>query len=119
MAASLTISPGDLSDPQLMSSRTDNAIASLVEHGARQMPASPHVRGADLTALMAFVRSLSLVAGLSGAGDGVGAPDLRPRCGVVRSDEARLRTPGCGGTGATADDFVANGDWASQVTDAG
>ena len=58
-ATSLTVSPGDLSEPHVMDLLTDSAIASLVEHGAREMPASPHIRGPDLTALVAFVRSLS------------------------------------------------------------
>ena len=55
----LVAKPKDLRDPNLMNRHSDLALASIVQFGGFEMPAHPHLRGDDLIALVAFVRSLS------------------------------------------------------------
>jgi alcohol dehydrogenase (cytochrome c) len=51
--------PSDQSNPQHMEAFEDQDIASRVQHGGFQMPAFPQIRGDDLIAVVAYVRSLS------------------------------------------------------------
>lgn len=51
--------PPDLGDAGYMASRSDTEIARIIQYGGFGMPAFPQVRGDDLLALAAFVRSLS------------------------------------------------------------
>lgn len=62
--SAVVVRPRNHTDAALMDSLTDGDIARVVrEGGAPQgmpyMPAQPHIRGADLVALVAYVRSLS------------------------------------------------------------
>lgn len=53
------MTPPDLGDARYMASRSDMDIARSIQYGGLRMPAFPQVRGDDLIALAAFVRSLS------------------------------------------------------------
>lgn len=62
-AATLNPKPRNHADPELMAQLSDKRIAETVRMGGiisgyPNMPASPHLRGEDLVALVAFVRSL-------------------------------------------------------------
>lgn len=62
-AATLNPKPRDHSNPELMDALTDKRIAETVRMGGAMngypnMPASPHIRGEELIALVAHVRSL-------------------------------------------------------------
>lgn len=62
-AATLNPPPRDHTDPALMESLTDKRVGQTVQQGGiisgyPNMPSSPHIRGDDLVALVAFVRSL-------------------------------------------------------------
>ena len=62
-AATLNPPPRDHTDPELMESLADKRIGETVQKGGiisgyPNMPSSPHIRGDDLVALVAFVRSL-------------------------------------------------------------
>lgn len=62
-AATLKPPPRDHTDPELMGKLSDKRIAETVRMGGMisgfpNMPASPHIRGEELEALVAFVRSL-------------------------------------------------------------
>ncbi len=62
-AATLNPSPRDHTDPELMENLTDKKVGQTVQMGGvisgyPNMPSSPHIRGDDLVALVAFVRSL-------------------------------------------------------------
>ncbi len=54
--------PPDLADPRHMRTRADMDIARIVQHGGFRMPPRPDIRGDELVALTAFVRSLSFPA---------------------------------------------------------
>ena len=58
-ARALPSRPSDQTNPQYMEAFEDQDIASRVQHGGFQMPAFPQIRGEDLIAVVAFVRSLS------------------------------------------------------------
>ncbi|HEX6202885.1 MAG TPA: ABC transporter permease subunit [Thermoanaerobaculia bacterium] len=63
-AANLDPKPRDHTDPDYMSTLSDEQIAKTVQYGGAisgkpQMPSAPHIRGAELESLVAFVRSLS------------------------------------------------------------
>ena len=51
--------PPDLRDRSYMEGWSDSEIARIVRYGAFQMPASRTIRGEDMLAIIAFVRSLS------------------------------------------------------------
>ena len=53
------LTPPDLGDPGFMSLRSDMDVANIIQHGGFRMPPFPHLRGDDLVALAAWVRSLS------------------------------------------------------------
>ena len=53
------MTPPDLQDVGFMASRSDMDLANIIQHGGFRMPAFPQVRGDDLVALVARVRSLS------------------------------------------------------------
>ena len=53
------LTPPDLGDPGFMTLRSDMDVANIIQHGGFRMPALPHLRGDDLVALVAWVRSLS------------------------------------------------------------
>ena len=53
------MTPPDLRDPSFMALRSDMDIANIIQHGGFRMPAFPQVRGDDLVALVARIRSLS------------------------------------------------------------
>jgi len=53
------MTPPDLRDAGFMASRSDMDVANIIQHGGFRMPAFPQVRGDDLVALVAWVRSLS------------------------------------------------------------
>jgi len=62
-AATLNPPPRDHTDPELMENLTDKKVGQTVQMGGvisgyPNMPSSPHLRGDDLVALVAFVRSL-------------------------------------------------------------
>ena len=62
-AATLNPPPRDHTDPALMENLTDKRVGQTVQMGGiisgyPNMPSSPHIRGDDLVALVAFVRSL-------------------------------------------------------------
>ena len=62
-AATLNPPPRDHTNPELMEKLTDRKIGQTVQQGGiisgyPNMPSSPHIRGDDLVALVAFVRSL-------------------------------------------------------------
>lgn len=62
-AATLNPPPRDHTNPELMEKLTDKKIGQTVQMGGvisgyPNMPSSPHIRGDDLVALVAFVRSL-------------------------------------------------------------
>ena len=62
-AVTLNPPPRDHTDPELMEKLTDEKVAQTVQMGGAMngypnMPGSPHIRGDDLVALVAFVRSL-------------------------------------------------------------
>ncbi len=62
-AAILNPPPRDHTDPALMENLTDKRVGQTVQMGGiisgyPNMPSSPHIRGDDLVALVAFVRSL-------------------------------------------------------------
>ena len=62
-AATLNPPPRDHTDPALMENLTDKKVGQTVQMGGvisgyPNMPSSPHIRGDDLVALVAFVRSL-------------------------------------------------------------
>lgn len=72
-AANLNPAPRDHTDPELMEKLTDRSVAETVKMGGGirgypNMPSHPHLRGDDLVALVAFVRSLHR--------EGVAAVDL-------------------------------------------
>ena len=58
-ARALPSRPSDQTNPQYMEAFEDQDIAGRVQHGGFQMPAFPQIRGDDLIAVVAFVRSLS------------------------------------------------------------
>lgn len=63
-AATLNPKPRDHTDRALMDTLTDQKIADVVRMGGivsgyPNMPSSPHIRGDDLVALVAYVRTLS------------------------------------------------------------
>src|SRR5687768_8711163 len=58
-ARALPSLPADQTNPQIMEAFEDQNIAGRVQHGGFQMPAFPQIRGDDLIAVVAFVRSLS------------------------------------------------------------
>ena len=62
LAATLLSKPQDQTVGSFMDGLTDMDIANIVQHGAFNMPRVPSVRGDDLVALVAFVRSLSRTA---------------------------------------------------------
>ncbi len=51
--------PPDLRDAGFMALRSDMDVANIIQHGGFRMPAFPQVRGDDLVALVARIRSLS------------------------------------------------------------
>ena len=53
------LTPPDLGDPGFMTLRSDMDVANIIQHGGFRMPALVHLRGDDLVALVAWVRSLS------------------------------------------------------------
>ena len=53
------MTPPDLRDAEFMATRSDLEIATIIQHGGFRMPAIQQVRGDDLVALVAWVRSLS------------------------------------------------------------
>ncbi len=53
------MTPPDLRDANFMATRSDLEIARIVQHGGFRMPAIQQVRGDDLIAVVARVRSLS------------------------------------------------------------
>ena len=55
----LVAKPKDLQNPDLMNQHSDMGLASIVQFGGFEMPAYPYIRGGDLIALVAYVRSLS------------------------------------------------------------
>ena len=55
----LVAKPKDLRNPDLMNHLSDLDLASIVQFGGFEMPAHPFIRGDDLIALVAFVRSFS------------------------------------------------------------
>jgi len=62
-SATLNPPPRDHTDPALMENLTDKKVGQTVQMGGiisgyPNMPSSPHIRGDDLAALVAFVRSL-------------------------------------------------------------
>ena len=57
--AQLSAKPKDLTAPALMNYFSDMELATIIQYGGFEMPAHPHIRGDDLIALVAFVRSLS------------------------------------------------------------
>ena len=62
-AKTLDPPPRDHTDPELMEGMTDRHIGETTQKGGLisgypNMPSSPHIRGEDLVALVAFVRSL-------------------------------------------------------------
>lgn len=62
-AATLDPRPRDHTDPQLMAGLSDRRIADTIRMGGiisgfPNMPASPHLRGEELVAVVAYVRSL-------------------------------------------------------------
>lgn len=62
-AATLNPTPRNHTDPEVMSKLSDKRIAETVRMGGiisgfPNMPASPHLRGDELAALVAYVRSL-------------------------------------------------------------
>lgn len=57
--AQLNAKPKDLSTPVLMNYFSDMELATIIKYGGFEMPAHPHIRGDDLIALVAYVRSLS------------------------------------------------------------
>lgn len=62
-AATLNPKPRDHTNPEIMDALTDRRIADTVQKGGiisgyPNMPSSPHIRGEDIVALVAFVRSL-------------------------------------------------------------
>lgn len=62
-AATLNPKPRNHADPELMDTLSDKRIAETVRMGGiisgyPNMPASPHLRGEELVALVAYVRSL-------------------------------------------------------------
>ena len=62
-AATLNPPPRDHTSSELMDNLTDKKIGQTVQQGGiisgyPNMPSSPHLRGEDLVALVAFVRSL-------------------------------------------------------------
>lgn len=57
--AGLSAKPIDLREPAIMDRHSDMQLATIIEFGGFEMPASPEIRGQDLIALVAFVRSLS------------------------------------------------------------
>lgn len=52
--------PADHTDERAMAAFTDQELAARIQHGAYQMPAFPGIRGDDLIALVAFLRSQSV-----------------------------------------------------------
>jgi mono/diheme cytochrome c family protein len=63
-AAGLNPPPRDHSNKEYMARLTDDMIAQTVQMGGAirgypNMPSSPHIRGEDMVALIAFVRRLS------------------------------------------------------------
>lgn len=58
-AAALPVKPADQTDFRFMDGVRDSEIAHKVQAGGFQMPAFANIRGNDLVALVAFVRSLS------------------------------------------------------------
>jgi PQQ-dependent dehydrogenase (methanol/ethanol family) len=53
------MTPPDLRDAGFMATRSDPEIANIIQYGGFRMPAFPQVRGDDLVALVARIRSLS------------------------------------------------------------
>jgi len=53
------MTPPDLRDADFMALRSDMDIANIIQHGGFRMPSFPQVRGDDLVALVARIRSLS------------------------------------------------------------
>ena len=53
------LTPPNLSDQEFMRLRSDMDVANIIQHGGFRMPALAHIRGDDLVALVAWVRSLS------------------------------------------------------------
>jgi len=53
------MTPPDLRDAGFMASRSDMDFANIIQHGGFRMPAFPQVRGDDLVALVARIRSFS------------------------------------------------------------
>src|SRR5262245_44102882 len=58
-SVALPLRPGDQTDFRFMDDWRDGEIAHKIQAGGFRMPAFGHVRGDDLVALVAFVRSLS------------------------------------------------------------
>jgi alcohol dehydrogenase (cytochrome c) len=58
-AATLSARPADQTDTRVMEAIGDAVIARRIQDGGFQMPAFGHVRGDDLVALVAYVRSFS------------------------------------------------------------
>lgn len=63
-AAALNPKPRDHSNREIMDALTDQKIADVVRMGGivsgyPNMPSSPHIKGDDLVALVAYVRTLS------------------------------------------------------------
>jgi alcohol dehydrogenase (cytochrome c) len=59
LAEGLNARPGDLTDATLMNRHSDMELATIIEFGGFEMPPHPHIRGDELVALVAYVRSLS------------------------------------------------------------
>ncbi len=55
----LVAKPKDLRNPDLMNQHSDMGLASTVQFNGFEMPAYPNIRGGDLIALVAYVRSIS------------------------------------------------------------
>ena len=51
--------PKDLRNRAVMNHHSDMELATIVQFGGFEMPAHPYIRGGDLIALVAYVRSLS------------------------------------------------------------
>ncbi len=52
--------PADHTNARAMAAFTDQDLAARIQHGAYQMPAFPEIRGDDMVALVAFLRSQSV-----------------------------------------------------------